>query len=310
VITRMIPGIERNVSSKSVSQRAFRLLASRASLVSSLMERVGSADARSDASFTALRRRNAPTPIVATAAARESARAMSELASSIEDSDMTPAANAPERKADELPLAETRYADSAVEAERRSKKYRGQDKDLDPFPDIPPALLSSEHLRSYVRETGMIHPFDDEFGRLKSASYEVNAGGQFIYWDTAGKKIVEPITKDGIFTLLPNSISFVQIESQFRLPQYIAVRFNLRIAHVHRGRATSATIRISPGRDRPPEVDQLWHAEAATKALPARRAGYREGQGQAPPRGSERLALRRWVPPLQLPEHALHRPVR
>jgi hypothetical protein len=80
MITRMLPRIERNVSSKSVSQRAFRLLASRASLVSSLMGRVGSADARSDASFTALRRRNAPTPIVATAAARESARAMSELA--------------------------------------------------------------------------------------------------------------------------------------------------------------------------------------------------------------------------------------
>jgi hypothetical protein len=50
----MPPGIERNVSSKSVSHRAFRLLASWASLVSSLMGRVGSAAARSDASFTAL----------------------------------------------------------------------------------------------------------------------------------------------------------------------------------------------------------------------------------------------------------------
>jgi hypothetical protein len=53
---------------------------------------------------------------------------------SIEDSDMTPA-NAPERQADVLP-AETRYADSAKEAECRSKKYKGPDKDLDPFPDI------------------------------------------------------------------------------------------------------------------------------------------------------------------------------
>lgn len=82
----------------------------------------------------------------------------------------------------------------------------------------------------------MICPFTDDPGRLKSASYEVNPGGKFIFWDEKdSKKIVIDITKDGTFTLPPNSISFVQIESQFRLPQYIAVRFNLRITHVHRG---------------------------------------------------------------------------
>ncbi len=75
----------------------------------------------------------------------------------------------------------------------------------------------------------MIHPFESENGSLKSASYEVRAGGQFIYWDKDGKKVVQLITRDGTFTLLPNSISYVQIESEFRLPQYIAVRFNLRI---------------------------------------------------------------------------------
>ena len=119
--------------------------------------------------------------------------------------------------------------------------------DLDPFPDILPALLSSEHIKAYVRQTGMIHPFVDDSSRLKSASYEVNAGGRFIYWDEAGKKIVKPITKDATLTLPPNSISFVQIESEFRLPQYIAVRFNLRITHVHRGLLLGTGPLVDPG---------------------------------------------------------------
>ena len=71
--------------------------------------------------------------------------------------------------------AETQYASSYEEADRRSKKYRN----ADPFPLIPRALLSSEHIQAYVRETGMIYPFESGSGSLKSASYEVRAGGQF-----------------------------------------------------------------------------------------------------------------------------------
>ena len=148
---------------------------------------------------------------------------------------------------EEPPPAEPAYADSIQEAERRSARYRGRDIDLDPFPDIPPALLSSEHIKAYVRQTGMVHPFVDDSNRLKSASYEVNAGGRFIYWDEDGKKVEKPIAKDATFTLPPNSISFVQIESEFRLPQYIAVRFNLRITHVHRGLLLGTGPLVDPG---------------------------------------------------------------
>ena len=107
--------------------------------------------------------------------------------------------------------------------------------------------MSSEHIKAYVRETGLIFPFRDDTGRLKSASYEVCAGGQFIYWDEDGNKITAPITPDGTFTLPPNSISFVQIESQFLLPQYIGVRFNLRITHVHRGLLLGTGPLVDPG---------------------------------------------------------------
>ena len=119
--------------------------------------------------------------------------------------------------------------------------------DFDPFPDIPRALLSSEHIKMYVRETAMIHPFRDNSDSLKAASYEARAGGQFIYWDEDGKKISQPIVKDGVFTLKPNSISYVQIEAEFRLPHYIAVRFNLRIQHVHRGILLGTGPLVDPG---------------------------------------------------------------
>ena len=69
--------------------------------------------------------------------------------------------------------AETQYASSYEEADRRSRKYRN----TDPFPLIPRALLSSEHIQAYVRETGMIYPFESRSGSLKSASYEVRSWG-------------------------------------------------------------------------------------------------------------------------------------
>ncbi|MGY3506753.1 dCTP deaminase domain-containing protein [Bradyrhizobium sp. USDA 4471] len=142
-------------------------------------------------------------------------------------------------------LAEVEFADSEDVAETRSARYRGPGKDIDPFPDIPRALLSSEHVKAYVRQAGMIHPFAE--GHLKSASYEVSAGGRFIYWDEDGKKISRPVAKDGTITLPPNSISFVQIGITFRLPQYIAVRFNLRITHVHRGLLLGTGPLVDPG---------------------------------------------------------------
>lgn len=149
----------------------------------------------------------------------------------------------PGHQADGSSPAETEYASSYEEADRRSKKYRN----IDPFPLIPRALLSSEHIQAYVRETGMIYPFESRSGSLKSASYEVRAGGQFIYWGEDGKKIVQAIEQSGTFTLLRNSISYVQIEPDFLLPLYIAVRFNLRITHVHRGLLLGTGPLVDPG---------------------------------------------------------------
>jgi len=154
-----------------------------------------------------------------------------------------PIAEDPEQNAAGFPIAQSKYADSLDEARARSEIYRK----VDPFPNIPRALLSSEHIKAYVRETGMIYPFNDGKESLKSASYEVRAGGHFIYWDGDGNKIDKAIEPTGTYTLRANSIGYIQIDCMFLLPEYIAVRFNLRITHVHRGLLLGTGPLVDPG---------------------------------------------------------------
>ena len=87
--------------------------------------------------------------------------------------------------------AESDYATCLKEANRRSERYRN----ADPFPHIPRALLSSEHIKAYVRETGMIYPFDPGHQSLKSASYEVRARRAIYILGPRRKEIVQPIKR-------------------------------------------------------------------------------------------------------------------
>ncbi len=81
---------------------------------------------------------------------------------------------------------------------------------------------------------------------MKAASYEINAGGLFVRWDEEGKHI-QDLSVDREIILPANSITFVQLESKLRLPDYIAVRFNLRIQHVHRGLLLGTGPLVDPG---------------------------------------------------------------
>lgn len=118
-------------------------------------------------------------------------------------------------------------------------------KSLDPFPDIPVALLNSADIYDYVRTTGMIYPFDSE--KLKSASYEASVGETCIRWDKKGNKQEIDLCREGSFDLAPNSIAFVTTRERFRLPDYMAVRFNLRITNVHRGLLLGTGPLVDPG---------------------------------------------------------------
>ncbi|MEW6147749.1 MAG: dCTP deaminase domain-containing protein [Bradyrhizobium sp.] len=116
---------------------------------------------------------------------------------------------------------------------------------LDPFPGVPRALLSSFEIADYARVTGMMWPFAEK--QLKSASYEVFIGGEVIWWDGKGRRQSKIVKRGTPLILEANSIVFAQVEPVFRLPNYIAIRFNLRITHVHRGLLLGTGPLVDPG---------------------------------------------------------------
>jgi deoxycytidine triphosphate deaminase len=136
------------------------------------------------------------------------------------------------------------FASFEEEAEARHQKYRT----LDPFPSIVPALLNGAELADYVAATGLIYPFTYNRDVLKPASYEVPLGGDYVYWDNTQGSLVEGELKDGDeFWLNPNSLVFLTLAPMFRVPQYLALRFNLRITHVYRGLLVGTGPLVDPG---------------------------------------------------------------
>ncbi|MCI0562310.1 MAG: hypothetical protein MN733_27820, partial [Nitrososphaera sp.] len=146
------------------------------------------------------------------------------------------------------------YATSDEDAEARYQRY----KSLDPFPDIQPALLNSADIIDYVAAAGMIFPFHEEARFIKPASYGVALCGRCVYWDADGscqdfilsRRILdgyEHVPNREEFMLERNSIAFVTLEPFFRLPDYIALRFNLAIREVYRGVLLGTGPLVDPG---------------------------------------------------------------
>jgi deoxycytidine triphosphate deaminase len=129
------------------------------------------------------------------------------------------------------------------EAQQKFDKYR----EIDPYPGIAPALLNSADIYDYVASTGMIFPFDPNPKNLKPASYEVAILGEFVYWDEEGKPQSGVLQNNDPFTLKKNSIAFVTLQPNFRLPDYIAIRFNLRITNVYKGLLLGTGPLVDPG---------------------------------------------------------------
>lgn len=140
----------------------------------------------------------------------------------------------------------TSYAESESQARERYAQYSS----VDPFPDIPPALLNSADIADYVRVTGMLFPFDPSEEKLKTASYEIDFVGDVYRWDKpSGEPDKITVGPGGVDKLkLPrNSIYFFSPRTLFQIPNYIALRFNLRIQHVHRGLLLGTGPLIDPG---------------------------------------------------------------
>ncbi len=140
--------------------------------------------------------------------------------------------------------------DAAKAAEKYQPKTEGQSAP-DPFPKIPASLLSAEHIRDYVLETGLISPFylsNEKKSPVKKAAYEGKIGNVAYLYNKDGERetIFDPRKNDNL--IVPaNSIVFVECDIDFRLPEFIALRFNLQIQHVHRGLLLGTGPLIDPG---------------------------------------------------------------
>jgi len=117
--------------------------------------------------------------------------------------------------------------------------------------DIPDTLLNSQHITSVVKATGLISPYftgGDRYARLKKASYEGRIGDSaYKFEDENCPKLCFDRKKDDYLLVPKNSIIFVECDLDFRLPDFIALRFNLQIQHVHRGLLLGTGPLIDPG---------------------------------------------------------------
>ena len=145
------------------------------------------------------------------------------------------------------------FARDEADAKRRFAGWRS----WDPFPEVEPALLNAAAIADYVSATGMIYPFRPE--KLKPASYEVAIQGEYVYFGPDRQRntgtILPPNHPDwdhvnnptSTFCLNGNSIAFVSLEPLFQLPDYIAIRFNLKIKHVYKGLLLGTGPLVDPG---------------------------------------------------------------
>jgi deoxycytidine triphosphate deaminase len=128
-----------------------------------------------------------------------------------------------------------------AEAIARYTKYNT----LDPFPSIPPAFLNSSDVHDYIKTIGMVWPFDES--QLNGVTLTLCVGDLAIYWNEKNEKIRTDIKEAREFRLKSNSIAFIQILEELRLPAYIIVRFNLRVTITYRGLLLGTGPIVDPG---------------------------------------------------------------
>jgi len=161
---------------------------------------------------------------------------------------------------------------SRQEAEVQFQAWRNKSVDkslIQKIKDIPHALLSSGDITQVVLATGAVSPFYEGGGRksrLKKASYEGRIGSKayeyrslkrirafkrefdipFVNEKYELKEIFDG-NKDKGLVVPKNGIIFVETDLDFRIPDFIALRFNLQIKHVHRGLLLGTGPLVDPG---------------------------------------------------------------
>ncbi|GHS91784.1 hypothetical protein FACS1894107_06040 [Planctomycetales bacterium] len=116
---------------------------------------------------------------------------------------------------------------------------------VDPFPDVPDALLNSADIVKYVLTTGIIEPFVPE--NLLGATYKCEFSGEYIFWDAKRIKHKHVLSNNEKLIIKPNSIVFLGIKPLFYIPEYMVLRFNLRVKNVYKGLLLGTGPVVDPG---------------------------------------------------------------
>jgi deoxycytidine triphosphate deaminase len=146
------------------------------------------------------------------------------------------------------------FAESDEEAASRFERWRA----TDPFPEIASALLNTQDVIDYIAATGMVWPFrpdqNDLTRNLKPATCAIPIGGLTLWWrddpndSDHPSEIAREVNHEGEgFVIEKNSIVYITLEPTFRIPEYIAARFNLKIQSVYRGLLVGTGPLVDPG---------------------------------------------------------------
>lgn len=139
-------------------------------------------------------------------------------------------------------LKQTGNEDLYLTDEEKYEKYR----EHDPFPEVGDTLLNSVDIVKYCMTTGMITPFRIE--EVKGVTYTCHFSGKYFYWDGKADSLEKKTEADSPELLLrPNSITYLEIEELFRVPEYLIIRYNLQVNHVYKGLLLGTGPIVDPG---------------------------------------------------------------
>ncbi len=150
-----------------------------------------------------------------------------------------------------VPTSTSSDAEQLIVSRERGKKlaeaWVRQPKSL----SIADTLLNSEDIKKVVTATGVVSPFFVGGGpkaRLKKAAYEGRIGSSaYIFKDKNVPVRIFDESTDTSLCIPENSIVFVECDLDFRVPDFVALRFNLQIQHVHRGLLLGTGPLVDPG---------------------------------------------------------------
>lgn len=119
---------------------------------------------------------------------------------------------------------------------------------IDPFPAIAPSLLNSADITRYAEAGCLVDDFCRE--RLNPATYTIRLLGTLYWWESKENRLFrqqQEVMEGTSVRIRANSISYLFTKEEFRLPQYIAARFNLHIRYVHKGLLLGTGPLVDPG---------------------------------------------------------------